>query len=240
MKAYTELVTEVMQDCQQAPEPLVARVARNVVIDFCERTLTIRRDLTAITIEPNTESYVLTPPENTSIIEVMNAQINDLDPLVSASQQQLDLWWKTPNSFPSHFNCWSVDDPTLNVGDSWRQFTQAIPRCYYIDKDSSDYRIRLVGIPTDLIADALVCKVALKPSRTSTSIDDWFIEDHYLRLINGVKAQMLMIPKRPWTDNALASFYKTTFEDDVDKQTKKALRDYVRDDESTGRVRAWY
>lgn len=240
MKAFSELVSEVLQDCQQAPEPLIQRAARNAVIEFCEQTLCIRRTLDPITIEADVPTYVLTPEANTLIIEVMSAQINDYDPLVPSSQDQLDLWWQTPSQSLINFTSWIDDDEDLTGGNSWRQFTQSIPECYYIDKNNADYRMRLVGIPTDTIADALNVVVALKPSRSATQIDDWFIEDHYLRLLDGARAKMLMMPGRPWTNPNLAAVYAEQFGSAIIEQKGKSLRDYVRDDETTGRVRSHY
>lgn len=238
MTLYADLVNEILESCDQSVEPQVARVVRNTVVEFCEFTKALQVTLDPITIQPNIPLYVVIPPANRQIVEIMWGQINDRKPLYLWSEDQLDLYWKEQSAELANIRyLWNNFDSCSDT--DWRQLTSDFPPIAYIDRSTNDYRLRLVGIPTTLIANGLTVKVSVKPSRNSTTVDDWLIEDNYLSLLDGVKSKMFAIPKKPWTDAQLALYHRNLFEEAKNKVRMKVMRSFVRDDEATGHVKAW-
>lgn len=240
MSAYDDLMTEIKSDCPGATDPLIAQHVRNAVLEFCRDTLVLKWTCPAITIQANQPLYVITPPAERSIVQVQWAQIQSDAFLTHTSQDQLDLWWHEARSSPRLFPWWCAHGNTQNFnGDDWRQYTQTRPQAYYIDRESTSYRVRLVGIPTGTIADALIARVALTPTRDSESVDDWLVEEYFDALSDGAKARLMRMPKKNWSDANTGAAYMAKFEFEKSRAKMKVSRDFIRDDESVGHVQSW-
>jgi hypothetical protein len=239
MSAFADLVAEVLDTCQQAPEPLVERHIRNAVIAFCSRTLLLRKDLSAISIIADQYLYQLNPPAGREIVEVRSAQIGEDSPLIERSEDYFDLQWRDPVIMRSDFCCTDDDGNVISTGDDWRQYTQNRPQFYFIDRTENTYRMRLVGIPIASLTDTLAVNVVLKPSRTATEVDDWLLSDHFQCLLHGAKARMLELPKRPWTDLQLAGYHNGLFEEATEMARMKGQRSHIRNDQTNRRVKAY-
>lgn len=238
MTDFADLVPEVMEVCQKAPEPQVERCIRNAVIAFCSRTLLLRKTLDSISIVADQPLYTLIPPASRSIIDVLTAQIEDDVSLIEQSEQHFDLMWKDPQF--RRDCCWdSSDEETGSRGDDWRQYTQSRPSAYYVDREENAYRLRLVGIPTANIDDSLVCVVTLKPTRDATECADWLMEEYFQCLINGAKARILEVPQQPWSNPQLAVYYGGLFEEATEIARMKGQRSHLRNDQTQRRVKAW-
>jgi hypothetical protein len=93
--------------------------------------------------------------------------------------------------------------------------------------------ISLCPTPDAAVADALVLTVSVRPSDTSTGIDDDLAIKFRSALIDGAKGRLMLMPKKPWTDFQLGSVLSARFGDKVDDARSKAERAYGR-----GRVRS--
>lgn len=237
MTAYADLVPEVLEAAPGCPEPLIERNIRNSVIELCSRALILRRTLSPITLQAGVSSYVLTPPDSRQIVEVFSATINAGKPLQQKSSDHLDLLWQEQSACSFRFD--NVSTETSPMGEDWRTYTQYLPEVFFTERDDNNYKIRLVGIPIDTLANALSCRVVLKPTRDSTEVDDWILEDYYSLLLSGAKAKTLLVPQTKWFQPQLGAMFVGLFDDGLEAARLKALRDFNRDDESTGHVKAW-
>lgn len=242
MTEFSDLITEIKMECASAPDPVIEQAIRNTVIDLCNRTGIVKRMLDPITIQPGQPFYTVTPPLNMSIVDIVNAQINDRDPLEPASVDRLDLWWREntwPNRLFSGGDLSCPSDSSVVSGDSWRQLTQDFPMVFYIDRQNNDFRMRLVGIPTMTLPNSLVVRISIKPTRVATGMDDWLMEDYYETIVDGAKGRILRMPKRPWNDIPTAQYYMGKYEEEVNNAVKDSLREFIRDDQSIGHVQSW-
>lgn len=239
MTAFADLVDEVLQDCAQAPEPLVERCVRNAVIAFCSRTLLLRKNLDPISIIADQYLYQLNPPADREIVHVHSAQIGEDKPLVEVSEDHFDLVWRDPVIIRSDSSRTDDDGNVISLGSDWRQYTQGRPSNYFIDRSENTYRMRLVGIPTDNLTDTMVVNVVLKPTRTATEVDDWLLNDNFQCLLHGAKARMMEMPKKPWSDAALSGFHGGKFEEMAEEARMKGQRSHIRNDQTNRRVKAW-
>lgn len=239
MSAFSDLMAEVLDSCQQAPEPLVERHIRNAVIAFCSRSLLLRKTLDPISIIADQALYQLNPPENREIIHVHSAQIGDDRPLIEKSEDFFDLEWRDPVVLK--WDEFATDDNgnPLSIGTDWRQYTQNRPAFYFIDRTENTYRMRLVGIPDASLTDTMVVSVVLKPTRTATEVDDWLLNDNFQCLLNGAKGRMLELPNRPWTDLKLAGYHNGLFEEKTEEARMRGQRSHVRNDQTNRRVKAY-
>jgi hypothetical protein len=84
-----------------------------------------------------------------------------------------------------------------------------------------------------------VVRVSLTPTRDATSLDAWLIEQYFDTLCEGAKGRLMRMPKKTWTDIPTAKYYLDKFDTDKGSARLESLRDFVRDDESTGHVTSW-
>lgn len=234
---FSDLVPEIMEVCQQAPEPSVERAVRDTVIELARVSGGIRRNPDPITLQVNQAEYRVPIDDGYRFKQIVTAQINDYAPMVQASVQQLDMWWAQPIAGPLQFDRWSQIDN--NNGSSWRQLQQSSPQAFYVRRADNDVFMRLVGIPSVQLPNALAVTVALYPDQNATGADQWFVQDNWEAIKNGAKFRMLAIPKRPWSDAPTAAYYSELFEQDKEDIRIAVARDHIKDDESVGHVRSW-
>jgi hypothetical protein len=92
------------------------------------------------------------------------------------------------------------------------------PREYWVQADQS---IRV--FPTPEARTALKVYAVLKPSRSGTGVEDWIYETWADTLVSGVVARLAMIPNKEWTDVAMATTQKVTYERAI---TAARVRDF--------------
>lgn len=239
MSAFSDLAAEVLDTCQQAPEPLVERHIRNAVIAFCSRSLLLRKTLDPISIIAAQSLYQLNPPSGREIVHVHTAQIGEDKPLIEKAEDYFDLVWRDPVVMRSDEFATDELGNALSVGNDWRQHTQNRPQFYFIDRSENTYRMRLVGIPNASLTDTMIVNVVLKPTRTATEVDDWLLGDNFQCLLHGAKGRMLELPNRPWTDLKLAGYHNNLFEEKTEEARMKGQRSHIRNDQTNRRVKAY-
>ena len=171
----------VLAELPQAPSPLVVQYARRVAIDFCETTQLYVVDLTAIDVVATTATYSLTAPSSeTTPSEVVSAYLSGA-PLKMIPVTQLR---RTGTR-------WAADTAVAPTG-----FTQL---------DSAT--VTLYPKPTANATGALSLTATLKPSLTSTGLVAWMANKYYYDLANGIKALLMSMPGKSWSNPEGAKVY---------------------------------
>lgn len=86
--------------------------------------------------------------------------------------------------------------------------------------------LRLVPKP-DLVG-TLTLIVALKPDDDAIGIDDEIYQEYREAIIHGAKARLMLSPRKPYTDAALASFHMGQFTAKTTAAGIRAARNYTR------------
>lgn len=81
------------------------------------------------------------------------------------------------------------------------------PRAFWVNADRS---IFIAPIPDK--RTVLKVYAVLKPSRTGSGVEDWIYETWADVLVSGTVARLAMIPNKEWTDVAMATSQKATYE----------------------------
>ena len=87
---------------------------------------------------------------------------------------------------------------------SWRRQTGKLR--YVLGGPSS-----LTLVPAPDINGLLAMTVALKPSATSTGIEDTLFNEYRETIIHGAMARLMLSPKKPYTDIQLAAYHRQQF-----------------------------
>lgn len=91
---------------------------------------------------------------------------------------------------------------------------------YFPGKDS----ISFWPIPSDAATELIYVTVALKPTRTATTLDDDLVEDWAEALINGTKGELFAMPNKTWTDPSQANYHKGLYLDKRGEARVAALK----------------
>jgi hypothetical protein len=92
------------------------------------------------------------------------------------------------------------------------------PREYWVQADQS---IRIFPTPEE--RTTLKVYAVLKPSRSGAGVEDWIYETWADTIVSGVVARLAMIPNKEWTDVAMATTQKVTYERAI---TTARVRDF--------------
>lgn len=233
MASFADLLPEVLPDVPGCSDPLAEREIRNAVIRFCERTGVLKHTAPAQDIVALEPRYAIEAPTGYTFHSVLWLKVGTSQPLKSMSADFLDLIWRGD----SHWSCHC--DAFTGRGDDWRDYQQTEPSAYMLERAGGQDVLRLVGIPTVAVAGGLTYRLALKPLRTATEVEDFLLEDYYQTLAKGALSVLLRIPKKAWTDTARGVALAEEFENECGDARRDALKDFTRDDQANLRTRAY-
>jgi len=187
MATYDSLVKEILPYVSGCPDSLVETNLRSATIELCEKSRAYTFDLDAISTVSGTFEYDFDQPTGTDVHRILWLIHggDDLDPI---SPRSLEL------NFPD-----------------WRN-RSALPRVY-LQKTPDTFW--LVPVPGSSTTDAIQLSVALKPTRTASSISTDFSTDYRDAIIYGALYRLLRIPSRAWSDPGAASDYLSLFTQQV-------------------------
>jgi hypothetical protein len=181
----SEWLDEVMPAIAGAEVGFVQRHILYGAIDFCKMSLAWNEDAAPINIVVDTAAYNLVSPiTNTEIVEVMELYV--------------DSEIVTPSTWR---------EITDNYADAKTLTGSAI---HYVQNYAE--KLTLFKIPNAAITGGLTYKVAIKPTRIATVINDSIGSRYYDAIADAAKARLFEIPSKPWSDGQASLFYKSKFE----------------------------
>ena len=199
-KAWSAFYPDVIPDLPGAPFPLVDHHLRNAAIDFCERSKALVVDLDPIDAVSGLQAYDLPLPSGTDLVEIAGARFSGKK-ITPKSPAYLDANredWNTEQGTPEHY-------------------TQQ-------GKDS----LLLVPIPQVDAATAIKIKAAVKPSNTSTGVDDWFYAQFRKAIAAGCKAVMMAMPDEKWSNPDRVALNAGIFDAAANDATGDAANGFTR------------
>lgn len=233
MATFRDLLPEVLLDVPGCSDPLAEREIRNATIRFCEQSCVLKRHVAAVAIVALKSRYPVSVPANYALNTLLWVRIASGSPIKAMSEDFLDLVWGDDAKWSCHFHGCGTR------GGDWRDYEQARPCAYLMEREGAEDFIRLVGIPTDPIIAGLSYRMTLKPLRTATDIDDFVFEDYYRTIAKGALAALLRIPKKTWTDTARGIALEEEFLEECWQAKGESLKDFTRDDQVVSRTRAY-
>lgn len=177
----TEWLDEIMPSVSGITVALASRHIIGGVIDFCNMSLVLTEELAPIDVVADTASYSLAPvTANTEIAQVLEVYVN---------------------------NCWI---PVTN----WTKVNSDYSNAKVRTGDAIGYIqaredvLTLFPIPRIAYTDGLKVKVALRPIRTATEIEDAIGARYFDAIADAIFARIYKIPSKPWSDGQAAVFYE--------------------------------
>ncbi len=206
MSSYEAFFPYVLPEVIGAPEPLVINAIRNSVIEFCEKSLVLTRDHDPVTILPAIVDYDLEPPAGYLVVKVMQAWLDNqpLDPLAPDFVREASVYNRLFESYES---------------------APSTPR-FYLQKD--ERTITVWELPDKTYTNGLTMRVALKPTRASTEVEDVVFEDYAETIAAGAIMRLMMSPGKAYTNMDLAAVHKGIFNQGINTARQRATHGQVR------------
>lgn len=208
MSAYTAFLNDVMPDVPGCTLEIATHAIKNSCIEFCEKSLILQRDHDPLTVVAGIVDYDFEPPTGQLVTRIMRAWYKgtELSPLAPDDIQNSEVYNRL-------FRGANID--------------RQDPR-YILQKD--ERTLSLYPIPAETVPNALTMRVAFKPSRTSTTVEDVIYEDYSEAIAAGAKARLMMSPGKPYTNPQLSGAQMEIFRQAINVARQRANRGHVRSD----------
>jgi len=189
MTAYAELLPDILPHVASCPVPTITRALQIVGQDFFQRSEAHRYNITPTTLNVGVENVSVTIPAGTRIVCPLTMYC-DGERLATTNEDIL----------------------AMDYGD-WRSLSAA-PR--FVMTNDTVANGLVVALPPNQTY-TLTGRIALKPTRAATEIDDEMFELYGDALLDGVLQRLLMMKNTEWYDPNLASYYQNEFERAIDE-----------------------
>ena len=187
MASFESLVKDVLPYVPGCPDSLIKNNLRSATIELCEKSKAFTYDLDTITTIAGTYEYEFDQPSGTDVHQLLWATYdgNDLDPISPRSLELNYPDWRDKSGIPT-------------------VYLQKTPDTFW-----------LVPVPNAKNVNGLLLNVALKPSRTTNSIDTNFSNDYRDGILYGKIYRLLIIPGNEWTNPPAAADYFNLFQSEI-------------------------
>lgn len=185
MASFESLVKDVLPYVPGCPDSLIQTNIRSAAIELCEKSKAFTFDLDPITTISGAYEYEFDQPSGTEVHQILWATYDGHD-LDPISPRSLEL------NYPD-----------------WRDKTGT--PTVYLQKTVNTFW--LVPVPND--GKELLVNVALKPTRTTSSIDTEFSNTYRDGIIYGTIFRLLRIPQKGWTDPIASADYFNLFQAEI-------------------------
>ncbi len=173
MASLSAWYDHVLAQVHSCPTALADWAIRQAAIEFCDRSHAHIVDLAAINSVAGTADYNLTPPANHEIVKVIAVEYDGetIDPI-------------------------SPRDVARRYGADWKD-EQAEPERFLSQYGTS---LKLVPKPDVSITAGIVATVVLRPTDSTTTIDDVIAVPYKGEIAKGARKLLWLMPRKPWTD----------------------------------------
>lgn len=189
MTSYEDFLSRVLIEVPGCAEISALLAIKDTCIEFCEKSLILVRDHDPITVAKGEVDYDLEAPTDMVVVKVMKAWMESkpIDPLYPDVVTDASVYNRLFSSF---------------------QAAPSLPQRYL---QKSERTITVWPLPDKAYPNGLTLRVALKPTRSSTSVDDVIYEDYADVIAAGALSRLLRSNSKPYTDLRLAEDRRREF-----------------------------
>ncbi len=206
MKNHTDFLDYVMPQVPGANPDMALLEVKNTIIDFCEKSFILQETLDPVTSIANIADYDLEPPNNRRVTKILKA------------------WYKGRELVPVSFD--EINTPTAyNQNAPGAPIRREDPRNIF-QKGPDVFSV--YPIPNETLANSMTLVVALKPTRSTDTIDDVIYEDYAEIIGHGTIARMAISATKPYYDPRLAMAREALYRAGLNVARDRALKNYVR------------
>ena len=202
---FDEFIPEILQYVHGAPTIMVRQHIKNIIIEFLERTMILKKDPSSFYLTEDEHTYKL--KYNSDRYRAVNikgdVRLGEEDTSSSiitvTSEHRLDMWLS-----------------------KWRTNEGSKPTHCYLTEDVN--KIRFYPIPNVDSTDEIFMTTAVTLKRDQTEVDEFIYEKYEETIQAGVLAGILSIPSASWANQALARRFAATYSRGVKRARAIALK----------------
>jgi hypothetical protein len=183
MSALAEFHDLLLPELPGCTVAMVNLHLRETAREFCRRTAAWRQALTAINTVGGQASYVMTLPSDSQLVRVTDLTVHGRRLWRSVEIDKADAGAQQPK--------YGITDPPFDLNDNLTQIT-----------------LHADEVPAESVAGGLLVSASLTPTATAATLPDFLLGQYSEALRHGTLARLMLMPKKPWTDRALAGAYE--------------------------------
>jgi len=206
MKSHDDFLDYVMPHVPGCTVNMALHEIKNTIIDFCEKSLILQETLDPVTVISNIQDYDFEPSRDRVVVKILTGWYKNRKLIPKGTDEIND-----PSVFSSVIN-----DVEPERGDP-RIVTQKDPRTY-----------TLYPAPEDTVANAVTLRVACKPTRSASTIDDFIYEDYADTIGHGAISRLALSMDKPYYNDRLAVARDALYRAGLNVARDRALKSFVR------------
>lgn len=186
---FSTLAVRLQPTVPGCPRQTIVQYIRDTAIKACERTLAWRYQVPKFDLTPGTYLYDYRKPFDSQVHAVFAAFQNDAPLEVLTLDRALEL-------YPAWADKYTATGDIALYGTQPRSITEVTPHQFAVlplPDAQRTYNIRMF--------------VALKPTRTSSGMDETIFNDLEDVIMHGALQSLLVLPKVNWADRELAAYH---------------------------------
>jgi hypothetical protein len=185
-RSFSLMVNQVLQEAPGCLDSVVLDAVVKSATEFFTRTGVWRYDMDSEQVLEGVYEYDLVGPSSAAEVTMVHSAMHNGQTVIAKSVEWLNA--NVPN---------------------WRTLTGGQIK-YRVQTSKSVMRV--VPIPDASATGSMDIRVAVAPIRGATTLDAEMYDTYEDEILAGVKARIMRMPRKPWTDKEMASEYDLEFE----------------------------
>lgn len=174
--AFDAMVDDISAFLPGCPGPTIARTARKIATDLCQRFKVWQEDFVPTPLVVGQVAYPLLPPVPHAVCTDVTYGYTIVD------QQKKDLTWAQLSVVQRHFPNWPNDIPSEPQYMTWATIGE------------------LLLAPVPATVGELYLRGYLRPAPTATVWDADLYDEFQRVIFHGVLFELMLMPNRSWSD----------------------------------------
>lgn len=183
-RPWDDFLPLVLPDVPGCPEALALAAVKRGAIELCRSAYVWVRDLGPLDVIAGQAEYACPPPAGAAPVITLGLAVRGL-PLRAATVEELDL---------NH--------------PGWPGLSAARPLRFLVPTLG---KVRLVPEPSENIESALVVRMVLAPAHDAAAAEDLLLDQWAVAVAHAAKAELMLVPGKPWTQPQLAEHHQRQF-----------------------------
>lgn len=206
MASYDDFLSRVLIEVPGCPEISALQAVRDSCIEFCEKSLILTRDHDPVTVKAGVVDYELEPPSGYLVVKVMQAWLdnNKLEPMAYDIIREASVYNRLFSAYQSA--------PSTPIR--------------YLQKDERS--VSLWPLADKNYANGLTMRVALKPTRSSTTVEDVLFEDYAEAIASGALGRLMSSVGKAYSSAQGAALHKAQFTQGLNVARQRASHGHTR------------
>lgn len=203
--AHSAFLDYVLPHVPGCTNEMALQEIKNTIIDFCEKSLILQTDHDPVTAIVGQIDYDLEPPKDRLVVRVMKA------------------WYK--GQLLEEMAPDDIDTPSVYNQQSGYHVHRGDPLQFF-QKEARTFSV--YPIPNETVKQSITLRVALKPTRSATTIDDLIYEEYAETIGSGAISRLALSPGKPYSNAALANAHRALFQAGLNVARDRSQNGYVR------------